>query len=243
MHQAFYRKLLIISLFIFSIIFGQVDLNINHVMGLEWQPEMSKKESYYLNLSVWGLVQTGQAPKFSQMLVEHVDIEKLSEPNKSQVYLLLSLPSSLAGNSQLPPGLAKKLLILEKFEFHKNKLNILGKKWLPAVKSNSDLIKNQDFLKYALQLFALSVFESRSLKGDENQKLLTIIDKFIFHFGEWLGSENTEEMIQGWKPYVESLNRLINDNAEGEMLYGDFAILAAEWAFIESFFKYRGQIW
>ena len=243
MHQAFCRKLLIISLFIFSIFFGQVDLNINHVMGLEWQPEMAKKESYYLNLSVWGLVQTGQAPKFSQILAEHVNISKLSESNKLQVYLLLSLPSSLTGDSQLSSALAKKLLILEEFEFHKNKLNILEKNWLPAINSDAELIKNQDFLKYALQLFALSVFESRTIRDDENQKLLIIVDKYIFHFGEWLGSENTEQLIQGWKPYVKSLNRLINEHAKDGMISGDFAKFAAEWAFIESFFIHRGQLW
>ena len=243
MYTRFYK---IVTLFFFlsvPVLFGQSDLDVDSVMRLEWQAEMVERKTYYLNLSVWGLVQKGIAPAFAQKLLEQLDVKRLSETDKLRAYLLLSLPASLTGTPQLPNKLVPAKRLLEEYDFSINRLLILDENWIPPVENENELIKNRDFLKYALQLFALSTFESSSLTGAENDKLLYIIDKLIYYYGEWLGNSDTEILIKNWKDHVASLQRLFAKKTNEGGIKGEFAILFAEWSLINSFFKFKGVIW
>lgn len=245
------RKIFIIMilflLFPLFLLFGGDGQDIKQTMEMQWNPAMLQNYNEYLNRSVSALMQTGKAPPYATELLSRLDFSRLNKDNQLRSYLLLSLPMSLTGQRTLDRGLEKKIIFLKTKKYPRHGINLLDKNWQPVINSNKNLIENADLLKNSIQLIALTIFEAKNLNASENDKLLRIIDRMVFYFGEWNNSnmniKASSNLAQKLKKYCTSIETIIIDhNVDGALPPG-FAIIGAELDYLKHFFLFRSDLW
>lgn len=247
MDRKIFNKMILFMLFPLFLLLGGDGQDLKQTMEMQWNSAMLQKYDEYLNRSVSALMQTGKAPPYAAELLSKLDFNRLNKDNQLRSYLLLSLPMSLTGQGALDPGLEKKYIFLKGKKYPRHGINLLDKNWQPVINNNKNLIENADLLKNSIQLVALTIFEAKNLNATENDKLLRIIDRMVFYYGEWNNSsmniKATGNLAQKLKKYCTSIDAIIVDhNVDGGLPPG-FAIIGAELDLLKHFFLFRSDLW
>jgi hypothetical protein len=197
-----------------------------------------------LDQAVAQLMQSGRAPAETAAWLTTIPVSELDSSAALQAFLLLSLPRSLSQQGELNGVLRSRLRILQQRFWQRSQLRLFANTEPYRVASDSAFIGAQLIFQNALQLLALTVFEVPGLASADNQKMLEILDRMFFHFGDWKQKGTAAALphlfsrLEEYSGQIYALTGRLEKNGS----YGGVsALLVAETDFICSFFAYHEE--